>query len=170
MHLVRRASAQDLPALRAIERAAGEAFRDQGMAVVADDEPLTLTALSRFQEDGRAWVVTVDERPVGYLLMSLVDGAVHVDQVSVHPEHARAGLGRALLDRAAACARERGAAALTLTTFADVPWNRPYYERLGFRVLRDDELTEGLRQVQAHERASGLTAWPRVCMRRTVEP
>lgn len=37
-----------------------------------------------------------------------------------------------------------GLAALTLTTFADVPRNGPYYERLDFRHLCETELTPGL--------------------------
>ena len=28
-----------------------------------------------------------------------------------------------------------GYASVTLTTFRDVPWNMPFYERLGFRVI-----------------------------------
>jgi hypothetical protein len=36
-----------------------------------------------------------------------------------------------------AWAQRHGLAALTLTTFTDVPWNMPYYERLGFRHLCD---------------------------------
>jgi ribosomal protein S18 acetylase RimI-like enzyme len=45
--------------------------------------------------------------------------------VSVHPRCARRGVGRALIDHLADHARATGAPALTLTTFADVPWNGP---------------------------------------------
>ena len=92
----------------------------------------------------------------------MVDGCLHVEQVSVHPDHARRGLGRALLDQAAA----DGIAALTLTTFAHVPWNAPYYTRCGFRVLDGTELTAGLRTIRQREAGLGLDRWPRVCMRR----
>ena len=63
------------------------------MAAVADDEPLTLADLAPFQETGRAWVVTDHAgAPVGYLLADIVDGNAHIEQVSVHPRHARRGL------------------------------------------------------------------------------
>lgn len=167
--MIRVARAEDLPSLREIERAAGSAFRDLGMAAVADDEPPALSDLAAFQQDGRAWVATdAADRPVAYLLISVVDGNAHVDQVSVHPTHARQRLGRALLDTADAWARQRGLPAMTLTTFADVPWNAPYYERLGFHVLDQHEVGEGLRQVEEHERSIGLAVWPRVSMRRAV--
>jgi GNAT superfamily N-acetyltransferase len=103
------------------------------------------------------------DRPVAYLVAEPVDGALHVEQVSVHPAHARSGIGRALLDEVGA------AGPLTLTTFADVPWNAPYYARLGFRVLPESEWTPGLRAIRAREAAIGLDRWPRVCMRREVD-
>jgi hypothetical protein len=37
--VIRLAREEDLPVLRDIERVAGEAFREIGMAAVADDEP-----------------------------------------------------------------------------------------------------------------------------------
>jgi GNAT superfamily N-acetyltransferase len=159
----------DLAALRDLERAAGALFRAVGMAAVADDEPATVAELAVFADDGRAWVVTDDaDEQVGYLLVDVVDGNAHIEQVSVHPDHARQGLGRALVETAAAWADRRGLPALTLTTYAAVPWNAPYYARLGFRVLSDDEMSPGLRRVREDEAARGLAEWPRVAMRCAV--
>ncbi len=164
---IRPARADDLPALQDIERAAGEAFRAVGMAAIADDELPTIEVLSSFQRDGRALVATDDsDRAVAYVLVEHVDGRAHVEQLSVHPEHARRRLGAALLDRVEAWAVERGLRGLTLTTFAQVPWNAPYYVRLGFEVVPDQQLSEGLRHIRDEEAARGLNRWPRVTMRR----
>lgn len=57
---------------------------------------------------------------------------------------------------------------MTLTTFAEVAWNAPYYRRLGFRDLHAGELGEQLRVLRAQEAAAGLDAWPRVAMVRPV--
>ncbi|MET7800064.1 GNAT family N-acetyltransferase [Streptomyces decoyicus] len=170
-------SPAELPALRTIERAAGEAFRELGMAAIADDEPPSLTQLTSYQRAGRALAAyeepgrtaTTDRpgRPLGYLLWEPVDGCTHIEQVSVHPQYAHRGIGRALIDRAE---QDGCAAPLTLTTFAEVPWNAPYYARLGFRILGDTELTPGLRVIRAHEAVLGLDRWPRVCMRREPGP
>lgn len=167
--MIRAAVADDLPVLREIECAAGQPFRDLGMLVIADDEPPSIADLAVFQRDGRAWVASDSaDRPVGYLLLDMVDGNAHVEQVSVHPVHARQGLGRALLDTAESWARQHECPALTLTSFADVPWNGPYYERLGFRVLDEAEVTQGLRRIRQQEADRGLDAWPRVSMTRPV--
>lgn len=96
--------------------------------------------------------------------------APHIEQVTVHPRAARRGVGRALIGYAAGRAREEGATALTLTTFADVPWNAPYYARVGFRPLADAGLTPALRAIRAHEAEPGLDRWPRLCMRSDLTP
>ena len=167
--MLRRADRCDLPRLQDVERAAGAAFRDVGMAAVADDEPPPLEDLAAYADRGRAWVVTdADDEPIAYLLLDVVDGAAHVEQVSVHPAHARRGVGRRLLDAAAAEALAQGFDALTLTTFAEVPWNAPYYARLGFAVVPEDRLGPELRRLRRHERERGLDAWPRVVMRRPL--
>ncbi|SMQ19849.1 N-acetylglutamate synthase, GNAT family [Streptomyces sp. Ag82_O1-12] len=163
---IRLATRAELPALQDLEGAAGAPFRDLGMPEIADDEPPALDVLERYRRAGRCWVA-VDEGdlPAAYLLAEPVDGALHIEQVSVHPRAARRGVGRALLAHAADRAREEGLTALTLTTFTDVPWNAPYYARLGFRPLPEADLTPGLRAIRATEAAHGLDRWPRVCMR-----
>ncbi|WSQ12689.1 GNAT family N-acetyltransferase [Streptomyces sp. NBC_01231] len=164
---IRSATAGELPLLQDIERAAGAPFRELGMAEIAEDEPPAPEVLERYRRAGHLWVAAHDAgRPVAYLMGEPVDGAFHVEQVSVHPGAARRGVGRTLLAHVADRAREEGLTGLTLTTFTTVPWNAPYYTRLGFRVLDEDQLTPGLREIRTHEASIGLDRWPRVCMRR----
>lgn len=167
---IRAARPSDLPVMRDIERAAGRWFGDIGMPEIAADEPLSLPELASYQRDHRAWVAADDAGvPAAYLIADIVDGNMHVEQVSVHPRAARRRVGRALLEHAAARAAAGGIRALTLTTFAEVPWNAPYYARLGFRVLGDGELSPGMRAIRDREVAHGLHRWPRVFMRRDVD-
>ncbi|MCT6777635.1 GNAT family N-acetyltransferase [Streptomyces sp. CS7] len=172
---IRSARRSDLPVLQDIERAAGEPFRALGMAFVADDDPPPLDLLESYRQAGRCWVATdplsaTGDRPLGYVLADPVDDALHIEQVSVDPAAARRGIGRDLIAHLAALAARRGMTALTLTTFTDVPWNAPYYARIGFRVLAEGELTDGLRAIRAEEAQHGLDRWPRVCMRRELSP
>jgi GNAT superfamily N-acetyltransferase len=167
--VIRPARKDDLPVLRDIERAAGRVFAGIGMTMVAEDEPPTLATLLSYQQDGRAWVATdASDRPVAYLIADLVDGAVHIEQVSVHPDHSRKRLGFGLIEHVAGWAAERGAKALTMTTFTEVAWNEPYYERCGFRRLEESETTPGLRAIRQAEAAHGLDRWPRASMRRDL--
>jgi GNAT superfamily N-acetyltransferase len=155
----------ELAALQDIERAAGALFLDVGLERVAADDPASIDELTAYLATGRAWAVYVDDVPVGYALVDVVDATAHLEQLSVRPEHGRQGLGAALLSHVCSWARAQGFAAVTLTTFTSVPWNAPYYERHGFRALREDELTPELRALRAAEAAHGLDPDLRVCMR-----
>ena len=136
--MIRPARPDELPRLADIERAAGEQFRALDMAAVADDEPPSPAVLQAYLDRGLAWVEAgPDDEPRAYLLLDVVDGVLHVEQVSVHPSAAGRGLGRALIEAAVAAARDRGHDRVTLTTFADVPWNGPWYARHGFRATDD---------------------------------
>ena len=104
--------------------------------------------------------------PDGFAMIGWVDGNVHLEQLAVHPDRMRRGIGgrlvRAVLDHALAV----GAPAVTLTTYRDVPWNAPWYARHGFAVLEEQGWGPELRALVEHERALGIEVAPRVVMRR----
>lgn len=159
----------EIPLLRTIEVDAGRVFRDVGMDEVAGDEAQPVEEYRRRQRAGHLWVVDEGAGPVGYLMVDLVDGNAHIEQISVLESSARRGLGRMLIEHTAGWAASRGYPALTLTTFRDVPWNAPFYRRAGFRDLPVAEETPGLRALRAHEASLGLDrCGPRLCMRRRL--
>ena len=166
---IRPARPDDGPDLQEIERLAGERFRTVGMDRIADDEPASTEELARYAAARRSWVAVDDAgSPVGYVLVDEVDGDAHVEQISVRPDQQGRGVGRALLDQVRAWAAEHDRGAISLTTFSDVPWNRPLYEHLGFEVLAEDRIGPGLRAVRQAEAAHGLDPATRVCMRLTI--
>ena len=165
--MLREARAEDLPKMRDIEVAAGEAFRTLGMEAVADDAPSSLETLATYQQDDRAWVATNSgDEAVAYILVDVVEQFAHIEQVTVHPLFARQGLGRKLIDEAAHWAATRGLEGMTLTTFEEVPWNAPYYARLGFQPVPEHEWSGGIHRIVQSERAHGLDAWPRIVMKK----
>ncbi|WP_426005438.1 GNAT family N-acetyltransferase [Paenarthrobacter sp. NyZ202] len=169
--MIRLARVEDLPLLQDIERAAGEAFRGLGMDSVADDDPASLDELQVYAAASRAWVYADGlDFPVAYVLVDVVDGNAHVEQVTVHPDSARQGLGRELLHAARIWGRGHGMQRQTLSTFRDVPWNAPYYRRLGFEELDAGTWGPQLTRLMEHEAELGLTRWPRVAMWRPTAP
>jgi ribosomal protein S18 acetylase RimI-like enzyme len=167
MNEVRRARRDDLEAVREIERRAGRVFATFGMPEIAAHEAPPIAELESFVSRGRAWVaVDASDRPVAYLLSAVLDGCAHIEQVSVEPAHARRGIGASLIDRLDADAAAKGQPALTLTTFRDVPWNAPYYARLGFAVLEVSEQGPELRAITQREYSSIPGDAVRVAMRR----
>jgi GNAT superfamily N-acetyltransferase len=167
---IRPARPSDGVDLQSIERLAGERFRSVGMDEIADDSPPSLDVLAAYAAGGRSWVALDGDAdtPVGYAIVDMVDDCAHVEQVSVRPDHQGTGVGRALLDIVQSWAASAGLGGVSLTTFTDVPWNRPLYEHLGFRVLAESEIGPELRAVVAKEAAHGLDPRTRVCMRRDL--
>jgi GNAT superfamily N-acetyltransferase len=166
---IRAVRRDELATLVAIERDAGRAFAAIGMPEIADDDPGSVAELEAFRAEGRAWVAVDDaDRPVAYLLSAVIDGCAHVEQVSVAPTHARRGLGAALVDHLATVAVTEGRPAVTLTTFRDVPWNAPYYRRLGFTVVAPADQGPELRALVVEEARRIPGDAPRVAMRRAV--
>ncbi|GAA2965311.1 GNAT family N-acetyltransferase [Actinokineospora diospyrosa] len=163
--MIRAATAADFERLQEIEVLAGAAFRDIGMPEIADDDPPTIEELAESVAGGLAWVAEYQGRVVGYLQAEVVGGCAHVAQVSIDPIVRGRGLGRALVDHLEGWAIDHNLEALTLTTFRDVPWNAPYYERIGFRQV---EPTPALQAVVDREAELGLNPATRVCMRREV--
>lgn len=167
--IVRAPRRDELELLRSIEREAGRTFAAIGMTRVGADEPLPGDEFETFRAAGRAWVaVGDDDAPVAYLLSAVLDNCAHIEQVSVAPSHARRGVGAALIEHLAAIARSEGRAALTLTTFRDVPWNGPYYERLGFAIVEALDQGPELAAVVAREAHSIPSSAARVAMRRPL--
>ncbi len=117
-------------------------------------------------EDGLAIGVEDDGRLVAFLYASVVGDAAFVEEVSVHTAAAGRRLGAQLIDHLECAAAELGLSRLVLTTFAEVPWNAPYYARLGFdhgagslgATLLATEVTRGFDEAQ------------RVAMQRPVSP
>ncbi|WXA94847.1 GNAT family N-acetyltransferase [Pendulispora brunnea] len=158
--IARRATAAELPLLPAVEAAADERFAAMGYAPLPPPGSSETLAAALF-------VLVAGEPPVGFARVEVVDGIAHLEQLSVHPVHQGRGFGAALLEGAFQEAQRLGYSEMTLVTFADVPWNAPFYARHGFREL--DVLTLGLEALRAKERSLGLDAMGRrVVMKRTT--
>lgn len=84
-------------------------------------------------------------KPVGLALTQEVGSNLHILVLDVYPNSQRQGIGSALLKKIVELARNRSCRAVTLTTNRHVPWNAPWYEMLGFRMLPDNVISEHLR-------------------------
>jgi GNAT superfamily N-acetyltransferase len=162
----------DIERVQQVEVDAGERFRadtDPRIAACADHPPFPSGELREFAQAGRAWVFERDGVVVGFVLAEELDGCGHIEEVAVARSHGGRGIATALIDSVGRWAAAEGLAAITLTTFRDVAWNRPFYARRGFRVLDADEITDGLRAKVLEEEGFGLSPELRVVMRRPTE-
>ncbi|MBL5943844.1 GNAT family N-acetyltransferase [Enterobacter asburiae] len=154
----------DINALPAIERAAGERFRESpDLARLADGEVISAEQHLEYAERGLSWLALANDKPVGFILAEAHPSSLFIVELSVDLEWQGKGIGRQLIACVADHARKRGLTALTLTTFRDVPWNAPFYARLGFEKMTT--LTPELRQKREEETAHGFAYETRCAMR-----
>jgi 4-diphosphocytidyl-2-C-methyl-D-erythritol kinase len=168
--IVRAVPAQ-IPALRAIERAAVELFRGHrawpSYVAMAMPPDLLEAAIAR----GLVWVAQAqDGTPVGFVWLDDEIGAdaVGIAEIDVLPAHGRQGIGAALLDHACDWARAAGHARVDLGTLADVPWNAPFYAKHGFAQV--DKTDPAFAHARARDRENGFPEDLRVFMSRTLAP
>ncbi|CUJ03949.1 GNAT family N-acetyltransferase [Achromobacter kerstersii] len=134
--MIRPAQVSDLARLADIERSAAQRFRGTPMAWAADGEPLPLGELVAAQAAGLLWVALRDGQVCGFALARPMDGDLFLVEMSVALPAQGQGLGRGLMQAVLAHAHAAGRyGAVVLTTDRELPWNAPFYQRLGFVEL-----------------------------------
>lgn len=117
------------------------------------------------------WVALAGNAPVGFAHVEVIDArTAHLEEIDVLPAHGRRGLGTRLVEAVCHWAASAGYDSVTLTTFRGVPWNMPFYERLGFRIVPGGELSAALRAIVEDETRRGLDPSRRVAMERPCCP
>jgi GNAT superfamily N-acetyltransferase len=111
------------------------------------------------------WVALAGDVPVGFAHVEVLEaGNAHLKEIDVLPEHGRRGLGARLVGAVCNWARDAGFDAVTLTTFREVPFNMPFYAKMGFAEITADEWSDKLRMILANEAERGLDPAKRVAM------
>jgi len=164
---LRKAHVEDVAAMPWLEQSAGELFRTlPDLAWLADGDNLEEARYRELVAGGWCWVAEDDEgRVCAFLAAEPVEEELHIWELAVALDRQRLGIGRALIQAAVAAATRHGFRAMTLTTFADVAWNAPFYERVGFRRLASSELGPRLHTVLRREVEAGLPGDRRCAMR-----
>jgi len=165
---IRHTTEADIPSLPAVERSAARAFGViPELAWIVDDVVLDEQQHREYMTAGWSWVALANDEPVGFLCAEPIGDEVHVWEVAVSADHQGQGIGTELMAVVERHARDGGAEALTLTTFSDVPWNGPFYAKLGFDVVEPDT-DPRLRRVLEQEVAAGQQLERRCAMRRRL--
>jgi GNAT superfamily N-acetyltransferase len=137
---VRPARGNEIGELQNIDLASATLFRGSGLIdfgpLGEPTQPIPEDRLRKGFGDGLIWVaVDQMEELVGFALCSDRGNDLYLDQLSVLPRHGRQGLGTRLVRRCLQEGEARSYKWVSLSTFRKVPWNGPFYRKLGFREI-----------------------------------
>lgn len=148
-YIIRKTELSDVEHLPLVERSAGSAFKSlPSLAWIADDSIMSAEEHNSLLATGLSWVALdfPSQTICGFINAEIIEGEFYVREVSVSETHQKKGIGSKLFKAALTQAKSLGLSTATLTTFIDVPWNAPYYQRLGFVILTADALPQYLEQ------------------------
>jgi GNAT superfamily N-acetyltransferase len=170
-YAIRSARVEELTLLAHIEQSAAIRFLDTPYAFLVDAKPLPLEFVQQRFQAGQVWVaVDQQDTVIGFALAREVDGTLYLQEIDIEPKHGQKGLGYALVDTVRSWANLSDYGVMSLSTFRDIPWNAPFYSKLGFRILDESELTAGFQQIRWQEREAGLPISDRVIMHCELQP
>jgi predicted N-acetyltransferase YhbS len=132
--MIRLACSADLLHLPDVERSAARLFAGTELAHLIEGPTTAMRDLERGWKAGTLWVAA-DNVPLGFLLGATIAGWLHLQELSVAAHAQRRGLGAALMYQAIAAAPALGVSRLSLVTDRWLPWNAPFYARLGYREI-----------------------------------
>ena len=162
---LRLARPEDADAMPEVEREAAILFADDPDLSDFDLDATRTADESRVLiRKGHTLVVHVGDQMAGFILTEPFSRELHVWEMSVHPKFQRRGIGAGLIRACKVDARNSGFRALTCTTFRDVPFNAPFYKRLGWEELTALDAHPRLAGELAEEIESGLPAERRCAM------
>jgi predicted N-acetyltransferase YhbS len=161
--IIRPGTSADFSAIADIERSASRLFVGTHMEWAVGETTPVADLVAGLGCD-ELWIAEVGRAVAGFLLAEPLGGDFYIHEVAVGADFQRRGVGAALIRSATEAARARGFSAVTLTTDRKLPWNAPYYARLGFTVLGDAETPPAL----AARLASQPSPARRCAMRRTL--
>ncbi|EPL15575.1 GNAT family N-acetyltransferase [Pseudomonas sp. CF161] len=167
--IIRLAVPEDAQLLPVIETSAAQAFRmiDE-LSWLADSPPMSIERHSQLIALSTCWVaLDAENRPQGFLSAERHGSDLHICELSVMQSMQGKGTGRRLIEAAKDYARSSRLSFVTLTTFTNVPWNAPFYSRIGFQTKATTDLDQRLARILSEEYKHGFApesrcamAWP----------
>ncbi|WP_421527151.1 GNAT family N-acetyltransferase [Pseudomonas brenneri] len=163
---IRLALPDDAELLPRIERSAAQAFRlIEELSWLADAATMTVDRHSQLIGLSTCWIaVDAEAQPQGFLSAERHGRDLHIYELSVKQSMQGQGWGRKLVEKAMEYARTNQLRSVTLTTFTHVPWNAPFYRRLGFQHNAAGALDKRLADILAEEYGSGFEPGCRCAM------
>ena len=126
---IQRARPEDLPFIR---RIAEDAYRPYIRRIGRRPAPIVADFKAQIAA-GDVWIAAEHTEIMGYVVMRVSGGSLHIENLAVAPERYGLGVGRTLLEHAEGEAARQGVMRMDLYTNIKMRENLAFYGRLGWR-------------------------------------
>lgn len=146
---IRQTQIDDATKLPAIEQSAGQLFSTlEDLRWISESGVQSVEKHLAFIDQQGHWVaVNGDNEPVGFIMTIALPESLFIYELSVSQDWQNRGIGKLLIQKVKDKAKVHKFDSVTLTTFRHVPWNAPYYQRLGFSILPESEIPHSLQEI-----------------------
>ena len=114
-------------------------------------------------------ILNLHQQALGFLYALKRGEDFFIVEVDVRADVQKQGIGKQLIQYAIAFAKQERFKYVTLTTFIDVIWNKPFYEKLGFEIIQNQSLAQYLQDTLDCEVVYGFNRKDRCAMRKKLE-
>jgi GNAT superfamily N-acetyltransferase len=167
--IIRSAQSWDIPMLEYVERSAAEIFRTANLDFLADGDTVDPKALAAMAQANHLWIAANRfDQPIGFVGGEYLNGNFHIVEISVAKEFQGKGVGTALMTAMVQQVSREGYKSVTLTTYKDLPWNGPWYSRMGFFEVNAQDMGREYLDILGSEAEHGLDLRSRCVMRKIL--
>jgi ribosomal protein S18 acetylase RimI-like enzyme len=154
---IRQPRSSDIPVLAQVERSAAEIFRTVNLDFLVENPTVDPYLLVAMANANHLWIaVDKFDQPIGFVGGEYLDGNFHIVEISVAKNFQGMGVGKALMKVLVEQTRREGYKAMTLTTYRNLPWNAPWYSKMGFFEVNAQEMGKTFEDILEIEAKHGL--------------
>jgi GNAT superfamily N-acetyltransferase len=166
--IIRKCRIDEVDFLAEIEKEASKLFSDYGLEAGALADATLKEEFVQAAEQGLLWVAVISGKIIGFALVLIIEGQPLLAELDVLPQFGKRGIGTKLLNEVISWAKFKKYSIITLTTFKNIPWNYPFYKKMGFMVLPENLYTSGINKLVEHEHSRGLYQEERCVMQMKI--
>lgn len=127
-----------VPELEKVEEATTAMYYEMGFDA-AEVPKRSQTEIVQLTRGHNVWVAEADYKVAGYCAFrDEAPGVAYVEELSVHPDYQRFGVGRRLFEKIVSEARDLGLGAVVLKVWERAEWANAFYDAMGLLPIRDD--------------------------------
>jgi len=161
---IEQAKGTDIAELANIELKAAALYPKGRIPQAYCEQTLPLSILRKAQQEKLLYCAYLNSNIVGFASChkysdtknNITKHNLHLDEIAVLPKFGNQGIGSQLMEAILFQCQTLKFNGMSLTTFCDLPWNAPFYQKFGFNALKESNMPKHVLNIVMEEQFIGL--------------